>query len=110
MSAVLGCIADDFTGATDLAGTLVRAGMRSVQMIGVPESPAAAIDAEAVVIALKSRTIPPGEAIAQSLEDAVYATEELEETAKLYLLLHGRNPRCLTEAQIAELRETFSLP
>ena len=67
MSAVLGCIADDFTGATDLAGTLVRAGMRSVQMIGVPESPAAAIDAEAVVIALKSRTIPPGEAIAQSL-------------------------------------------
>ena len=46
----------------------------------------------------------------KSLEDAVYATEELEETAKLYLLLHGRNPRCLTEAQIAELRETFSLP
>ena len=46
----------------------------------------------------------------KSLEDAVYATEELEETAKLYLLLHGRNPRCLTEAQIAELRETFALP
>ncbi len=46
----------------------------------------------------------------KSLEDAVYATEELEETAKLYLLLHGRNPRCLTEAQIAELRETFSPP
>ena len=45
-----------------------------------------------------------------SLEDAVYATEELEQTAKLYLLLHGRNPRCLTEAQIAELRETFALP
>ena len=67
MAAVLGCIADDFTGATDLAGTLVRAGMRSVQMIGVPASPAAAIDAEAVVIALKSRTIPAGEAIAQSL-------------------------------------------
>ncbi len=67
MAAILGCIADDFTGATDLAGTLVRAGMRSVQMIGVPASPAAAIDAEAVVIALKSRTIPAGEAIAQSL-------------------------------------------
>ena len=45
----------------------------------------------------------------KSLEDAVYAIEELEETAKLYLLLHGRNPRCLTAAQIAELRETFSL-
>ena len=46
----------------------------------------------------------------KSLEDAVYAIEELEETAKLYLLLHGRNPRSLTEAQVAELRETFSLP
>jgi len=44
----------------------------------------------------------------KSLEDAVYAIEELEETAKLYLLLHGRNPRCLTEEQVAELRETFS--
>ncbi len=44
----------------------------------------------------------------KSLEDAVYATEELEETAKLYLLLHGRNPRCLSEAQIVELRETNS--
>ncbi len=46
----------------------------------------------------------------KSLEDAVYAIEELEETAKLYLLLHGRNPRCLTEEQVAELRETYSLP
>ncbi len=67
MTALLGCIADDFTGATDLAGTLVRAGMRSVQMIGVPETLATAVDAEAVVIALKSRTIPAAEAIAQSL-------------------------------------------
>lgn len=110
MAAVLGGIADDFTGATDLAGALVRAGMRSVQMIGVPAIPAAAIDAEAVVIAFKSRTVPADEAIAQSLEDAAYATEALEEAAKLYLLLHGRKPRCLTQAPIAELRETFSLP
>jgi ribulose-5-phosphate 4-epimerase/fuculose-1-phosphate aldolase len=42
-----------------------------------------------------------------SLEDAVYAMEELEETAKLYLLLHGRNPRWLTEDQIAELEAAF---
>ena len=42
-----------------------------------------------------------------SLEDAVYAMEELEETAKLYLLLYGRNPRRLTEAQIAELQAAF---
>ena len=63
---VLGCIADDFTGATDLANNLVRAGMRVVQAIGVPEGPLDA-DVDAVVVALKSRTIAPAEAIAQSL-------------------------------------------
>jgi uncharacterized protein YgbK (DUF1537 family) len=36
MTLILGCIADDFTGATDLANNLVRAGMRTVQVIGVP--------------------------------------------------------------------------
>jgi uncharacterized protein YgbK (DUF1537 family) len=63
---LLGCIADDFTGATDLANNLVRAGMRVVQAIGVPAGP---LDAEvdAVVVALKSRTIAPAEAVAQSL-------------------------------------------
>ena len=61
---LLGCIADDFTGATDLANNLVRAGMRVVQAIGVPEQPA---DADAVVVALKSRTVPVDEAVAQSL-------------------------------------------
>lgn len=63
---VLGCIADDFTGATDLANNLVRAGMRVVQTIGVPSTPLAA-DVDAVVVALKSRTIAPADAIAQSL-------------------------------------------
>ena len=63
---LLGCIADDFTGATDLANNLVRAGMRVVQAIGVPESPLDA-QADAVVIALKSRTVPAPEAVAQSL-------------------------------------------
>ena len=43
----------------------------------------------------------------RSLEAAVYATEELEETAKLHLLLHGRNPRVLTPAQIEDLRRAF---
>ncbi|MCU4120578.1 3-oxo-tetronate kinase [Variovorax sp. N23] len=64
---VLGCIADDFTGATDLANNLVRAGMRVVQTIGVPSTPLAA-DVDAVVVALKSRTIAPADAIAQSLD------------------------------------------
>ena len=63
---VLGCIADDFTGATDLANNLVRAGMRVVQTIGVPDGPLDT-QADAVVVALKSRTIAPQEAVAQSL-------------------------------------------
>ena len=62
----LGCIADDFTGATDLANNLVRAGMRVVQTIGVPKGPLDAA-ADAVVVALKSRTIAPAEAVEQSL-------------------------------------------
>ena len=67
MSLLLGCIADDFTGATDLASMLVRHGMRTVQLIGVPGGEIDAGDAQAVVVALKSRTIPPVEAIEQSL-------------------------------------------
>ncbi|MCA0213744.1 MAG: four-carbon acid sugar kinase family protein [Proteobacteria bacterium] len=63
---LLGCIADDFTGATDLANNLVRSGMRVVQAIGVPDGPLD-VDADAVVVALKSRTIAPADAIAQSL-------------------------------------------
>lgn len=66
MSLLLGCIADDFTGATDLANNLVRAGMRVVQTIGVPPEPVREVDA--VVVALKSRTIPAAEAVAQSLQ------------------------------------------
>ena len=63
----LGCIADDFTGATDLANNLVRSGMRVMQTFGVPSAPLSA-DVDAVVVALKSRTIPADQAIAQSLE------------------------------------------
>ena len=66
MSLMLGCIADDFTGGTDLAGMLVKAGMRTVQMIGVPQEPIAD-DVDAVVIALKSRTAPVEEAMEESL-------------------------------------------
>ncbi len=63
---LLGCIADDSTGATDLANNLVRGGMRVVQTIGVPKR---ALDenVDAVVIAVKTRTIPAKEAVAQSL-------------------------------------------
>ncbi|MFO1206315.1 MAG: 3-oxo-tetronate kinase [Burkholderiales bacterium] len=66
MGALLGCIADDFTGGTDLAGMLVKAGMRTVQMIGVPQGPVPE-GVDAVVIALKSRTAPIEEAVGVSL-------------------------------------------
>ena len=64
---LLGCIADDFTGATDLANNLVRSGMRAVQTIGVPAGPLE-VDTDAVVVALKTRTTPASEAVQQSLE------------------------------------------
>jgi len=62
----LGVIADDFTGATDVASMLVRAGMRTVQVIGIPDG-AAALDADAVVVALKTRTVPAADAVRESL-------------------------------------------
>ncbi|HVX43584.1 MAG TPA: 3-oxo-tetronate kinase [Mycobacteriales bacterium] len=64
---LLGCIADDVTGATDLAGSLVRSGMRVVQLLGVPRAEEPAPDAEAVVVALKSRTAPVDSAVRDSL-------------------------------------------
>ena len=67
---LLGCIADDFTGASDLANNLVRAGMRVLLTIGVPASASSLdddVDVDAVVVALKSRTIAPQDAVAQSL-------------------------------------------
>jgi 3-dehydrotetronate 4-kinase len=67
MTLLLGCIADDLTGATDLANMLAREGMRTVQTIGIPARELALPPADAVVIALKSRTIPPEDAVRQSL-------------------------------------------
>lgn len=68
---LIGVIADDFTGASDIAVTLSKGlegegGLRTVQYLGVPATPAAA-DVEAGVIALKSRSLPAEEAVAQSL-------------------------------------------
>jgi uncharacterized protein YgbK (DUF1537 family) len=64
---LLGAIADDFTGATDLCSMLVRGGMRTVQVIGVPSADEPPPDADAVVVALKSRTAPVRQAIDESL-------------------------------------------
>ena len=72
---LLGCIADDFTGATDLASMLVRNGMRTVQVIGVPASGEAPPEADAIVVALKSRTIPAADAVRQSLAALAWLQE-----------------------------------
>jgi 3-dehydrotetronate 4-kinase len=68
MALLLGCIADDFTGATDLASMLVKNGMATVQVIGVPTGPLP--EADAIVVALKSRTAPVAQAVAESLAAA----------------------------------------
>jgi len=67
---LLGCIADDLTGATDLSLMLSREGLRTVQSTGLPEGDLDLAEVDALVIALKSRTIPATDAVAQSLAAA----------------------------------------
>jgi uncharacterized protein YgbK (DUF1537 family) len=62
----LGCIADDYTGASDLANTLTRAGLRTVQTIGVPADDLALPEVDAVVVSLKSRSIEASLAVSRS--------------------------------------------
>ena len=67
MAPILGCIADDFTGATDLANMLVRGGLKTIQLLGVPQTNDPVPDVDVIVIALKSRTIDSSKAVSQSL-------------------------------------------
>ena len=64
---VLGCIGDDYTGSSDLANALTRAGLRTIQTIGVPSDDLDLPQADAVVVALKSRSIAPEDAVAMAL-------------------------------------------
>src|SRR5512140_1099928 len=66
MTLALGCIADDYTGASDLANTLTRAGLRTVQTIGIPADDLALPEVDAVVVSLKSRSIEAGLAVSRS--------------------------------------------
>ena len=91
--AILGVIADDFTGATDIAGMLVKNGMRTIQTIGVPPKGAIPDDVDAVVVALKTRSIPPKEAIAQSLGGARCAAGGRLQALLLQVLLDLRFDR-----------------
>ena len=68
MTLALGCIADDYTGASDLANMLTRCGLRTVQTIGVPDDALALPDVDAVVVSLKSRSIEAAKAVARSRE------------------------------------------
>jgi len=70
MTPWLGVIADDYTGATDLAGMLVREGTRAVQYLGVPHDDTPVPDTDCLVVALKSRSIPAEDAVEQSLAAA----------------------------------------
>ncbi len=63
----LGCIGDDFTGSSDLANTLAKQGMRVTQYSGTPGFDAART-VDAGVVALKSRSVDPKEAVSLSLE------------------------------------------
>ncbi|MET9224446.1 3-oxo-tetronate kinase [Lentzea sp. NPDC003310] len=67
MSPLLGCVADDHTGGSDVAAALRRAGMRTVLRFGVPDTDVEIPDCDAVVVALKTRALPVGEAVAQSV-------------------------------------------
>jgi uncharacterized protein YgbK (DUF1537 family) len=66
MTLALGCIADDYTGASDLANTLTRCGLRTVQTIGVPSDDLKLPEIDAVVVSLKSRSIAAADAVAKS--------------------------------------------
>jgi uncharacterized protein YgbK (DUF1537 family) len=66
MTLALGCIADDYTGASDLANTLTRCGLRTVQTIGIPADDLELPEVDAVVVSLKSRSIAADLAVARS--------------------------------------------
>ncbi|MBB2750567.1 UNVERIFIED_ORG: uncharacterized protein YgbK (DUF1537 family) [Rhizobium aethiopicum] len=63
MAILLGSIADDYTGASDLANTLTKNGLRTVQTVGIPDPSLTLPDVDAVVVSLKIRSIPPAEAV-----------------------------------------------
>ncbi|CAM3810130.1 3-oxo-tetronate kinase [Polynucleobacter antarcticus] len=113
MSILLGCIADDFTGATDLANNLVRNGMRVAQTIGIPQHPFNT-ELDAVVVALKSRNLEPEDAVAQSLEALEYLLDQgAQQIFFKYCSTFDSTPRGnigpVTEALMAALGVDFTI-
>ncbi|OYW78467.1 MAG: hypothetical protein B7Z19_07130 [Polynucleobacter sp. 32-46-5] len=110
---LLGCIADDFTGATDLANNLVRNGMRVAQTIGIPDRDLD-IELDAVVVALKSRNIAAEDAVAQSLEALNYLLSQgAQQIFFKYCSTFDSTPRGnigpVTEALMAALGVDFTI-
>ncbi|MCG5481965.1 MAG: four-carbon acid sugar kinase family protein, partial [Ensifer alkalisoli] len=68
MAILLGSIADDYTGASDLANTLTKNGLSTVQTVGIPSPALALPDVDAVVVSLKIRSVAAGEAVAAALK------------------------------------------
>lgn len=64
MAILLGSIADDYTGASDLANTLTRNGLRTVQTVGIPDPSLSLPDVDAVVVSLKIRSVAAADAVA----------------------------------------------
>jgi len=113
VSILLGCIADDFTGATDLANNLVRNGMRVTQTIGIPEHDLNT-DLDAVVVALKSRNLEPEDAVAQSLEALEYLLAQgAQQIFFKYCSTFDSTPKGnigpVTEALMAALGSDFTI-
>ena len=114
MTVLLGCIADDFTGATDLASMLTRGGMRTVQVIDVPAPDDPVPDAEAIVVALKSRTIPAQEAVAPvarrlPLAEGAGARQFFFKYCSTFDLTDQGNIGPVADALLAELGADFSI-
>ena len=110
---LLGCIADDFTGATDLANTLVRQGMSTVVLLGVPRG--AAPDADAVIVALKSRSIPAADAVRHSLGALEFlkrggARQFYFKYCSTFDSTDAGNIGPVAEALLAALGERFTIP
>lgn len=113
MSILLGCIADDFTGATDLANNLVRNGMRVAQTIGIPKH-SLNLELDSVVVALKSRNLEPEDAVAQSLEALEYLLAQgAQQIFFKYCSTFDSTPRGnigpVTEALMAALGADFTI-
>ena len=111
---LLGCIADDLTGATDLSLMLSRQGLRTIQTTGVPLQPLDLADVDAVVVALKSRTIPADRAVSQSLAAAEWlsangAQKFLFKYCSTFDSTDLGNIGPVADALLALLGETFTI-